>query len=380
MPRAILSFVLALAVIAVVRAQTGAAYEWNLPAGFPRPYVPADNPMTAAKAALGRYLFYDTRLSINGKVSCATCHQQKLAFTDGRTVSEGATGEKHPRNSMTLVNVAWNATLTWGNPQMKRLEDQARVPMFGEHPLEMGLKNDAVYLPKLRADAQLRRMFADAWPQDSDPITGDNVIRAIASFERTIISSGHSPYDRYHYGGDDTAISAAAKHGESLFFNQHLSCFRCHGGFNFSDATNSAANPQRAVEFHNTGLYNLAGALSYPAANPGAFEFTQAAADIGKFRTPTLRNVAVTAPYMHDGSMATLEEVLDSYAAGGRTIASGPNAGIGKDNPHKDPLIHGFELSAQDRADLVAFLKTLTDDDLLNDPRFNDPRISPLAR
>ena len=210
------------------------------------------------------------------------------------------------------------------------------------------------------------------FPATPTRFTVKNVAKALAAFERTIISA-RSPYDRYHYGGDDSAVSDSAKRGEILFFNQHLSCFRCHGGFNFSDATVSENNAGREVEFHNTGLYKIAGMLSYPAPNVGTYEYTRIAADVGKFKTPTLRNIAITAPYMHDGSIATLEGVIDHYAAGGRTIESGPNAGIGHDNPNKDPLIAGFQLSRQDRADLIAFLESLTDEEVRHDPRFANP-------
>jgi len=347
-------------------------YTWNLPKGFPKPYVPADNPMTAAKVELGRYLFYDTRMSVNGKAACATCHKQELAFTDGRAVGGGATGESHSRSAMSLVNVAYSAALTWSNPKLTRLEEQALTPMFGEHPVELGLREDDGFLPMLRRDARYQALFERAFPGDADRFTITNVTKALASFERSIIS-GRSPYDRYHYGGDDSALSDSAKRGEILFFNQHLSCFRCHGGFNFTDATVSEKNPERHIEFHNTGLYNLPGLLSYPAPNVGIYEYTKAAEDMGKFKVPTLRNIAVTAPYMHDGSIPTLEGVLDHYAAGGRKIVSGPYAGNGHDNPNKDPLIGGFTLSERDREDLIAFLQSLTDDALLHDPRFADP-------
>jgi cytochrome c peroxidase len=339
-----------------------AAYQWNLPKGFAKPYVPADNPMTQAKVDLGRYLFYDTRMSVNGKASCATCHKQELAFTDGRAVGVGATGESHSRSAMSLVNVAYNAALTWSNPEMRSLEKQALVPMFGEHPVELGLRDGDSFVPMLRSDSQYRALFERAFPGETDRFTIVNITKAIASFERSIISA-RSPYDRYHYDGDDNAVSDSAKRGETLFFNQHLSCFRCHGGSNFSDATAFEKNPDRRVEFHNTGLYNVAGPLSYPAPNTGIYEFTKAPADVGKFKAPTLRNIALTAPYMHDGSIATLEGVLDHYAAGGRA----------HDNPNKDPLIGGFTLTPQDRADLIEFLKSLTDQELGRDPRFANP-------
>lgn len=317
----------------------GQTYVWTLPKGFPKPYVPADNPMTAAKVELGRYLFYDARMSVNGRYSCASCHKQELAFTDGRAVSVGATGQLHSRSAMSLVNVAYGGALTWSNPQMKRLEDQALTPMFGDHPVELGLREGDGFLPMLRADAKYRDLFERAFPGDADRFTLKNVTKAIACFERSIVSA-RSPYDRYHYGGDDGAVSDSAKRGEVLFFDQHHSCFRCHGGFNFSDATISEDHPEREIEFHNTGLN---------------------AAETARFKTPTLRNVALTAPYMHDGSIATLGGVLDRYAAGG------------KDNPNKDRLIHGFPLSPQDRADLIAFLDSLTDQEVCHDPRFANP-------
>jgi cytochrome c peroxidase len=338
------------------------SYSWNLPGGFAVPYVPADNPITSTKAELGRYLFYDKRLSANGQEACATCHRQELAFTDGRAVGVGATGELHPRSSMSLVNVAYAAVLTWSNPGLRDLEEQALMPMFGVHPIELGLRQGDGFLARLESEPRYRTLFTRAFPADPQPFTILNVVRALACFERSIISA-RSPYDRYHYGGDDRAVSDSAKRGEVLFFSAPLSCFRCHGGSNFTDATASAANAGRKVEFHNTGLYNLPGPFSYPSPNLGIYEYTKAAADVGKFKTPTLRNIAVTAPYMHDGSIPTLEAVIDHYAAGGR----------GHDNPNKDPLIGGFRLSAQDRADLIAFLDSLTDDAVLHDPRYANP-------
>jgi len=364
------------AFLTVLGAETPAGeYVWKLPKGFPKPPVPADNPMTAAKVELGRYLFYDTRMSVNGQASCATCHRQELAFTDGRPVGIGATGEHHSRSAMSLVNIAYSAALTWSNPELKALEKQALTPMFGDHPVELGLREGDGFLPLLRSDAKYRDLFARAFPAEADPYTIDRVTKALASFERSIISAD-SPYDRYHYGGDDTAVSASAKRGEILFFSQPLSCFRCHGGFNFGDVTRGTENAEGDPEFHNTGLYNVAGLLSYPAPNVGIYEYTHKASDIGKFKAPTLRNIALTAPYMHDGSIPALEGVLDHYAAGGRKIESGPHAGNGHDNPNKDPLIGGFTLSAEDREDLIAFLKTLTDATLTRDPRFGNPWMS----
>ena len=329
--------------------------------------------MSEEKVDLGRHLFYDTRLSSNGTQSCSNCHQQELAFTEGRGRAVGSTGQVHPRGSMSLVNVAYAAALTWGNPLMKRLEEQALVPMFGEQPIELGLeKPGTAMLRRLRGEPRYQPLFERAFGAGSELYTVEHVTQALASFERSIISAS-SPYDRYHNERIDSAISPAARRGETLYFSQPLSCFRCHGGFTFSGAVDFAGRRDTDVEFHNTGLYNLAGALSYPSPNTGIYEITRRPEDVGKFKAPTLRNIAVTAPYMHDGSAATLEDVLAHYAAGGRAIADGPNRGNGHDNPGKSPTIRGFPLSLGQRDDLIAFLRALTDEELLHDPRLSNP-------
>jgi cytochrome c peroxidase len=327
--------------------------------------------MSSAKVELGRHLFYDTRLSGNGTQSCATCHEQARAFTDGRPRSVGSTGQRHPRGSMSLVNIAYAQALTWANPLLSRLETQALVPMYGGDPIELGLDRSDTWLEGLKHDSTYQRLFAMAFENDANAITTQNVVRALATFQRSIVSA-RSPYDRYHFERDDAAISDAAKRGEILFHSRPLSCFTCHGGTHFSNAMGSRERAM-AVEFNNTGLYNLAGRLSYPSDNTGVHAITHAPEDVGKFKAPTLRNIAVTAPYMHDGSVATLEDAIAHYAAGGRTIADGPYMGIGRDNPNKAAAIRGFTLTAEQRADLIAFLQSLTDDALLHDPRFANP-------
>ena len=361
-----------LAAIAVAGAAKPpqAAYAWILPRGFPAPPVPADNPMSEAKVQLGRHLFYDTRLSGNGAQSCASCHLQAKAFTDGREQSVGSTGQIHPRGSMSLVNVAYARTLNWANPTMTKLEDQALVPMYGDHPIELGLDRNDAWLRALETDQTYRRLFPDAFPGQDNAFTAANVTKALASFERAIVSA-RSPYDRYHFDRDDAAVSDAAKRGEILFNSRPLSCFTCHGGVNFSSAMGGPGVMR--MEFHNTGLYNLAGQVSYPTTNTGLHAATGNPADVGKFKPPTLRNIAVTDPYMHDGSVATLEDAIDHYAAGGRTISSGPSQGVGRNNPNKSPVIRGFAITPAQKADLVEFLRSLTDQALIQDPRFANP-------
>ncbi len=356
----------------VAAAPAPVAWTWDLPPGFPAPRVPADNPMSAEKVALGRHLFYDTRLSLTGTFSCASCHQQERAFADPLPRGVGATGEVHPRGSMSLANVVYTSALTWVNPNLRRLEAQALIPMFGEHPVELGLagREDSL-VSTLRRDRRYREMFAAAFPNEAQPLSVQNITRAIATFQRTLLS-GRSPYDRFQ-GGDTLAISRAARRGADLFFSERLECFHCHGGFSFSGSVDHMNLPFPEVEFHNTGLYNIGGTGGFPRENPGLKEFTQRDEDEGRFRAPTLRNIAVTAPYMHDGSVPTLDAVLDHYAAGGRTISSGPHAGVGSENPNKSEFINGFTLTAQERVELLAFFNSLTDSLFLTDPRHSNP-------
>lgn len=353
----------------------GAAGEfaWKLPEGFPEPSVPENNPMSVAKVKLGRRLFYDVRLSENETFSCASCHVQELAFTDGKAAAVGSTGQSHTRSSMSLANVAYASTLTWANPNQTLLEEQAKVPMFGTEPVELGLPSEELVVERLRSVEVYAGLFDAAFPGEDDPVTLEHVTFALAAFERTLIS-GDSPFDRwqrdpsYPYGDSE-------RRGFELFSEaEALECFHCHEGFNKTDHVTFAGRAFFTKPFHNTGLYNIDGKGGYPAPNRGLFETTGNPRDMGRFKAPTLRNVAVTGPYMHDGSVETLSDVLDHYAAGGRTIASGRNAGDGSKSPYKESaLIRGFELSAQDRRDLLAFLETLTDETFLANPEFSDP-------
>lgn len=355
-------------------AEGGSAWAWDLPPGFPAPRVPADNPMNASKVALGRRLFYDVRLSGNETFSCGSCHEQKLAFTDGRATAVGSTGGLHPRASMSLSDVAYASGLTWANPLMTSLEKQALVPMFGNDPVELGSPDEAALLARLGGDPEYAPLFRDAFPEKAAPSL-DAVVKAIAAFERTLIS-GRSPYDR-HVAGDPTALSPSAKRGMDMFFSERLECYHCHTGFAFSDSIVHEGSAFFELSYHNTGLYNVDGAGAYPTGNRGLIDLTDKPADMGKFRAPTLRNIAVTAPYMHDGSVLTLEDALDHYGAAGRTIASGPNAGDGSQNPLKDDLIRGFVLTASEKTDVIAFLESLTDASFLADPRHSNPFSSP---
>jgi cytochrome c peroxidase len=356
-------FVIVLACAAVSAAQ-GAdtpsvpAYAWRLPPGFPRPAVPADNPMSSAKVALGRRLFHETGLSSTGQYACASCHRPELAFTDGRARALGATGDTVRHGAMTLTNVAYNAAFTWSDPRIHSLESQMRQPLFNQHPVEMGLEGDGHgAVQALSAAAAYRDLFAAAFPDEAVPLSMPNVIKAIAAFERSLIS-GRSPFDHYVYDDDPTALSDSEKRGMALFFSTRVGCARCHFGLNFSGPLTYEGHETQAAAFANTGLYDVDGRGSYPPEDQGLIGVTRRTADMGKFRVPTLRNVALTAPYMHDGSLASLEQVIDHYARGGRK------------HRHQDPRLRPLVLSQTERADLVAFLRSLTDREFVDDPRF----------
>ncbi len=354
----------------------GTSWRWALPAGFPVPAVPVDNPMSEAKVDLGRYLFYDKRLSGNGTQACSSCHFQDKAFTDGFTVSKGSTGEFTHRSAQHLGNVAYSPTLTWANPSLLTLEKQMEVPLFGESPVEMGLNdsNKAQVLQRLIDLPLYQQKFAAAFTGQGNPVNWGNVIQAISSFQRTLIS-GNSKYDQFTAG--NVALTATEQRGMDLFFGEKAECFHCHGSFNFNDQVVHASTRVLEKPFSNTGLYNIGGTGAFPEHNRGVFELSGLPKDMGMFRAPSLRNVEVTAPYTHDGSVKSLEAMLDIYAAGGRHITSGPHAGDGRLNPLKSDLITLISLNAQEKADIVAFLKTLTDHEFLTNAKQSDPFKSP---
>ncbi|MFC4158568.1 MbnH family di-heme enzyme [Chitinimonas lacunae] len=356
-----------LALLSTLAVAAEPAYDWKLPAWVPPPVVPADNPMSEAKVELGRHLFYDRRLSLRQNQSCATCHQQARGFSDGRPLPFGSTGQRGVRNAMSLANIAYLPVLTWANPNLKQPEQQALVPLFGEHPVEMGMAGrEAELLARLRSDPHYPPLFQAAFPDGE--ISLATVVRAIAAFERALLSFD-SPYDRYRYGGDKNALSAAARRGERLFFGEKMECYHCHGGINFTDNLQHSRLAFPELGFHNTGLFNLNGQGAYPAGQQGLREFSGEAADEGKFRTPSLRNVALSAPYMHDGSIPTLAAVIRShYAKKGMAVTRGQRA-----SPLRSQFIEGFRVSEREVRDLVAFLQALTDHNFVTNPRFADP-------
>ncbi|HTY92568.1 MAG TPA: cytochrome c peroxidase [Steroidobacteraceae bacterium] len=306
-----------------------AAYEWHLPRGFPTPYVPADNPMSQAKVELGRRLFFETALSVTGRYSCGSCHDPARSYTDGRALAVGATGATLTRNAMALVNVAYNLAYGWQSRKVTSLEMQMRQPLLNRHPVEIGLAGrERTVVAALGADATYRRQFRAAFGADAS-LT--RIIQAIAAFERTLLD-GRSAFDAYVFCGRHEALTPAAKRGMALFFSARLGCAGCHSGFNFSGAWRDREGATGKAGFADDGL--------------GA----------GPVRVPTLRNLERTAPYMHDGRFATLDEVLDHYQRIGHAADSAHGG-------RRDPRLRTFTFGPGEREDLKAFLHSLTDED-----------------
>jgi cytochrome c peroxidase len=310
------------------------AYVWHLPRGFPTPFVPPNNPMSDAKVALGKRLFFERRLSVTGKYSCASCHDPARSFTDGRPVAIGATGVALPRGAMALINVAYNVSFGWTDTQLSSLESQMLEPLLNRHPVELGVAGrQQVVADTLAADPSYTTAFAAVFHEDGPSVTFDHLVKAIAAFERTLIS-GHSPFDRYVFSGEHDALSARAKQGMALFFAPRAGCSACHSGFNFSGNWRDSDGPTGEASFANNGT----------SEQP--------------MRVPTLRNIALTAPYMHDGRFPTLEAVVDHYA---QVAEQGRSESAGGGGTAIDPRLRTFDLTQAEKAELIAFLNSLTD-------------------
>jgi cytochrome c peroxidase len=307
-------------------AESATEYKLKIPFGLEETAVviPADNPLTNEKVELGRLLVFDKRLSQDNTIACMSCHLAKFAFTDGKPVATGIRGQKGGRSAPASINRVFSSAQFWDG-RAATLEAQSVGPFT--NPIEHGFANYDVMRAKMMKIAGYRKLFKQAFGEDN--ITIDNVGRAIASFQRTILS-GNSPADRFDQGQEAGAISAEAQHG-LLLFREKARCTKCHSGFNFTDE-----------KFHNLGL-----GWDDNKVDLGRYMVTKNAEDIGAFKTPTLREVARSAPYTHDGRFKTLEEVVNFYNQGGVK------------NPHQDPLIIPLELTDEEKHDLVQFLHTL---------------------
>ncbi len=324
-------------------------------------------PDSGALETAGRYLFYDTRLSFNNTKSCASCHAPQWAFTDGYRRSITATGQNVLHNAPSLLNIALHKRFDWANPAVTSLETQHQRPLFSTQPVELGAGNhQSEIVQLLRQDTLYQRLFAAAFPGQSGSFDFEHIVSAIAAFVRSL-QSLESPYDHY-LAGDSNALSYSARAGLQLFSTLH--CNTCHGGLYFTNATLTASTDSL---YFNTGLYNVNNTHRYPADDNGLAAFTLLQKDDGRFKVPTLRNVAATAPYMHDGSVATLPEVIDLYGAGGRLTTTGPLAGNGRLNKYKHPLLQSFTLTPLQKQQLIDFLYALTDSAALQNPAFQSP-------
>lgn len=286
-------------------------------------YIPADNAQTAAKIELGRLLFFDKRLSRNDMVACASCHMPEKGFADGKPVSTGIHGLKGGRSAPVSFNRVYSKAQFWDG-RAETLEDQSIGPFV--NPVEHGFANHDELVAKIKKIAGYRALFREVFGRDVE--IGD-VGKAIASFQRTILS-GNSAVDRYDLGGEEQALSESARRGLELFRGK-ARCTRCHSGFNFTDE-----------KFHNLGI-----GWDNNTVDLGRYMVTNNQEDIGAFKTPTLREIARTAPYMHDGRFNTLEQVVEFYNQGGIK------------NPHQDNTVIPLELTEDEKKDLVAMLRSL---------------------
>lgn len=367
-----------------------------IPENYPEPFLPygslknksldiflGQKPiLNAGIIALGKKLFFDERLSFGaghgfgaGK-SCSSCHLEARSFSDGEILSKGVEGDFTHRNSPTLFNAAYNSTLTWANPAFPILEMQAKIPLFGDDPIELGLKGKEQDLLAflLASDADYRdriaEVFALNYPEDftNGAIDFTIITRALAAYERSLIRFD-TRFDRFLQNKlpASEALSADEQIGAELFYGfkklqsgETLNCAKCHAGVTMSNSFQYVREGSyfNRKSFHNTGLYNIDGKGSYPEKNHGFANSAQLEEHpeyMGQFRVPSLRFVGLTAPYGHDGSLKSLEDVIDHYAAGGRA-SLGPNG----QNPYVDPLVKpGFTIVPNERLSLIAFLKSL---------------------
>lgn len=307
-------------------------YVLRVPPGFPQPDIPADNALTRTRVALGRRLFYDPALSKDSTRSCGSCHFPQLAFSDSTAVSFGIEHRAGTRNAPALANAAYQKRLL-REGGVPTLEMQILVPVQEHNEFDF---NILLVAERLQQMPEYVALADKAYGRAPDAFV---ITRSIAAFERTLLS-GDSPYDQYTFQGKPFALSPSEKRGLGLFQSERLNCSKCHEGFLFTNQ-----------DFANNGLYEI-----YP--DSGRMRLTGLESDRAMFKVPALRNIALTAPYMHDGSIPTLEAVIDHYQTGGRA------------HPNKSPLLKPFALTAEERSDLLAFLRSLTDHKFINNPEF----------
>jgi len=327
-----------------------------------RPPDPPDNPTTPEKVELGKFLYFDPRLSGDGSTSCATCHDPSEAWGKNQVMSPAYPGNEHFRHSPTILNSAYNSLMFWDG-RVKTLEEQAKKPIIS--PFEMNLHYDLM-IERLRAISKYREMFKKAFPNEKEPITLENTVKAIAAFERTIVCND-TPLDRY-LRGESNALNKKQKLGLRLFTGK-AGCIQCHNGANLTDNKFHITGVPKSKAEDNTltKITRNFAIRQFGFANPyqfnrdlGRFFITKNPKDKGAFKTPTLRNVALTPPYMHNGAFKTLREVVEFYNKGGGNV------------PNKDPLLKPLNLSEEEKSALIAFLKALTCENI---PQVEEPEL-----
>lgn len=304
-------------------------FDLQIPKGFPEPEIPADNQMTLARVELGRRLFFDPMLSMDSTRSCGSCHIPSLSFTDGRKVSEGIKGRTVTRNAPSLANMAY-MTSFMRDGGVPTLEMQVEAPIQEHNEMDLSLQFVARRIMK---NPEYVKMSQLAYEREPDPFV---VTRAIAAYERTLIS-GNSAFDRYS-NGNQNALTDDEKAGYEVFKSN--GCENCHSGFLFTDQS-----------LKNNGLY-----LHYP--DSGRMRITKDASDRAMFKVPSLRNVAVTAPYMHDGSLTSLTQVIEHYRSGGKA------------HHNRSEFIKPLNISDKEAEQLIAFLRSLSDLTFLTEPAY----------
>ncbi len=311
------------------------------------------------KAAFGKVLFFSNALSLNNTKSCSSCHDPKFAFSDGYKKSIGIDGYNLNRNAPGLQNISLYPCYTWADSNVKQLQQQIQMPLFNHMPNELGWYNN---------EANMLQRIASIYSKHIQNIYKKNTISlaemidCIVAYERTLISY-QSNYDKYLHG-DSNALSTDAKKGMQLFYSNKLQCSYCHKSNNLG--------AKSAADFYNTGLYNIGDSNNYPTKDQGLYNITKQAKDKGKFRVPSLRNVSITAPYTHDGTVATLTEMIDIYSKGGRNVTTGNFKGNGINNIYKSPYVRRFSITNEEKIQLIYFLESLTDSSFINTHKYTN--------
>ncbi|NOT36977.1 MAG: hypothetical protein HOP11_06335 [Saprospiraceae bacterium] len=313
---------------------------------------------------IGHLLFFDKNLSYDKSISCSTCHDPTLAFTDGYKLSVNSKAENLQRNSPTLLNINNRENFNWANPSIQTLIQQMQRPLYGTHPVELGIKgNEPDIFPRIKANMEYKRLYQLAFGKNIQNLKLQDIEVSLEHYIKTL-QSRNSPFDKFLITKDSNYLNEEQWYGFYLFHSDSIDCSACHGGVD-------SFSPDRGGNFANIGLYNCNG--KYPTKDSGIENESHDQDDNGLFRIPTLRNVAITGPYYHDGSEENLESIIKNYERSGRMIDYGDCKGDGANNPNIDGRLQKFNLQENERRALISFLHSLTDTSYLSNKMFRDP-------